>query len=91
MLFHLDYNLSRALPLHFAELLALRYQLTAEGRRELLGLCLRSVLDEELWTGGGSMLARACVWVVERRGGGEVGGLEEELRWRVQAVTALLD
>jgi len=38
--------------------------------------------------GGGSMLAMACVWVVNN--GRMEGVVDDEMRWRVEAVRGLL-
>lgn len=64
ILIHLNFNLGLALPVHFAELLALRYGLEKDSRTALLQLCLQGVVSEQLWMGGGSLLAMACMCMV---------------------------
>jgi hypothetical protein len=64
ILMYLNFNLSFALPVHFAELLILRYGLEGSSRAALLQLCLQGIWSEELWVGGGSLLAMTCMWMV---------------------------
>lgn len=42
----------------------MRYQLEESSRNTLLQLCLRAMYREELWIGGGSLLAMACMSMV---------------------------
>ena len=61
---YFSFNVGFPSPLHFAELLAARYGLSASSHAQLVTMCLLSVKSAVLWQGPSSLLALACVKMI---------------------------
>jgi hypothetical protein len=86
ILLHLNFNLSFPNVLQFIDLLRVRYNLDRPVRDKLISICYKSLNSLALWQERGSLLAMACLYVLQPElelGQSRSQELLAELKWRV--------